>query len=65
LGIEVNKSDVEDYEIYVVLKTSGCFQRVKKQYGNPEIQYSSSNCNPKQTLKVEDFNEEYILIKKL
>ena len=49
----------------MVLKKQGCFNRTKVDFGNPEIAYRESSCNPKRILKVEDFDNDYVLLKKL
>ncbi|KGL58395.1 hypothetical protein [Polaribacter sp. Hel1_85] len=64
-GVELSNDDLKSGTIYVVLKKQGCFNRTKVDYGNPEIAYRESSCNPKRILKVEDFDNVYVLIKKL
>ncbi|MFD0991618.1 hypothetical protein [Tenacibaculum geojense] len=64
-GIELSNDDLKSGNIYVVLKKQGCFNRTKVNYGNPEIAYHESSCNPKRILKVEDFDNDYVLLKKL
>ncbi|MDA0912248.1 MAG: hypothetical protein O2818_00625 [Bacteroidetes bacterium] len=65
LGFEVNSSDIENKDVFVVVKSTGCFKREVNRLGRPEIRYSQGTCNAKQTLQIEDFDKEYILIKKL
>ena len=64
-GIELSNDNLKTGTIFVVLKKQGCFNRIKVDYGNPEIAYRESSCNAKRILKVEDFDNDYILIKKL
>lgn len=64
-GLELSNDDLKSGTIYVVLKKQGCFNRTKVDYGNPEIAYRESSCNPKRILKVEDFDNDYELLKKL
>ncbi|MCR1026717.1 hypothetical protein NQT66_18000 [Cellulophaga baltica] len=64
-GIELPNDDLKSGTIYIVLKKQGCFNRSKVDYGNPEIAYEESSCNPKRILKVEDFDNDYVLLKKL
>ena len=64
-GIELSNDDLINGTIYVVLKKQDCFNRTKADYGNPEIAYRESACNPKRILKVEDFDDDYVLIKKM
>ncbi|WP_339655102.1 hypothetical protein [uncultured Maribacter sp.] len=64
-GLELSNDDLKSGTIYVVLKKQGCFKRTRVEYGNPEIAYRQSLCNPKRTLQVEDFDNDYVLLKKL
>lgn len=64
-GLELSEDELKSGTVYVVLKKQGCFNRIKAKYGNPEIEYIESSCNPKQTLKVEDFDTDYVLLTKL
>jgi len=64
-GLELSNDKLKSGTIYIVLKKQGCFNRTKVDYGNPEIAYRQSLCNPKQILKVEDFDSNYVLLKKL
>ncbi|WP_034058512.1 hypothetical protein [Lacinutrix jangbogonensis] len=64
-GVELSNDDLKRGTIYVVLKKQGCFNRTKSDYGNPEITYKESSCSPKRILKVTDFDNDYILLKKL
>ncbi len=64
-GVELSNDDLKSGKIYVVLKKQACFNRTKVDYGNPEIAYRESSCNPKRILKVEDFDNDYVLLKKL
>lgn len=64
-GVELSNDNLKSGTIYVVIKKQGCFNRTKVDYGNPEIAYRESSCNPKRILKVEDFDNDYELLKKL
>lgn len=63
LGLELSNKYLVNSAIFIVLKKNGCFNRRTKEYGDPEIEYSQGNCNVKRTLKVEDFNNDYVLLK--
>lgn len=65
LGLQVPDEKFVGKTIYIVMKKTGCFERKKKNYGNPEIEYSEGICSAKRTLKVEDFDNDYILLKKI
>lgn len=64
-GIQLSNDDLKSGTIYVVLKKQGCFNRTKVDYGNPEIAYKESSCSSKRILKVEDFDNDYVLLKKI
>lgn len=64
-GLELTEGDLKTGTIYIVLKKQGCFNRIKKDFGNPEIEYNEGNCAAKQNLKVEDFDMDYVLLKTL
>ena len=64
-GLELSNDDLKKGMTYVVLKKQGCFNRIKVDYGNPEIAYRQSLCNPKRILKVDDFDKDYVLLKKI
>ncbi|RXP46852.1 hypothetical protein EC396_13300 [Lutibacter sp. HS1-25] len=65
LGLQVSDDIFVGKIVYIVMKKTGCFERRKKDYGNPEIQYSEGICSAKRTLKVEDFDNDYVLLKKI
>lgn len=65
LGLELSEDLLKSNSIYMVMKNEGCFSREKKNYGNPEIGYSIGQCFMKETLTVEDFDEDYVLLKKM
>lgn len=65
LGLELSNDDLKPNTIYVVLKKTNCFERVKKDYGNPEIKYVERMCGAKRILNVDDFDKDYVLLKKM
>ena len=64
-GLELSEDNLKSGTIYVVLKKQGCFNRVKKDYGSPEIEYNEGSCGAKRILRVEDFDNDYVLLKKI
>lgn len=64
-GVALSNDNLKSGTIYVVIKKQGCFSRTKTDYGNPEISYTESLCSPKRILKVEDFDNDYQLLKRL
>ncbi len=64
LGLQVSNDELEGKSIYIVLKKRGCFYRQRKAIGNPEIEYRKLSCTPKQVLKIEDFDNDYVLLKR-
>jgi hypothetical protein len=65
LGLQVSDDKFDGKTVYIVMKKTSCFERRKKDYGNPEIQYSEGTCSTKTRLKVEDFDNDYVLLKKI
>lgn len=65
LGLELSDDQLKPNTIFVVMKNSGCFYRQKKHYGRPEVHYTQGSCQIKETLTIEDFDNEYVLLKKL
>lgn len=63
LGLQLSNENLDSKPIFVVMKKSGCFIRQHEDYGNPEIKYSEGSCNPKRVLKVDDFDDDYVLLK--
>jgi len=64
-GLELSNEELKGKSIYVVLKKDGCFNRVENRFGQPVVEYSKGSCESKQTLKVEDFDSDYVLLKRL
>lgn len=64
-GVEINNDYLNKGTVYIVLKKQGCFNRTNSDYGNPEIYYKQNECTPKSSLKINDFDTDYILLKKM
>ena len=64
-GKEINNDYLNKGTVYIVLKKQGCFNRTNSDYGNPEIYYKQNECTPKSSLKINDFDTDYILLKKM
>jgi len=62
-GIEIPNNQLENGDIYVVLKKQECFFRTTTSIGNPAIKYKEGSCSPKKVLTVEDFEKKYTLLK--
>lgn len=63
LGCQVSNEDVSK-GVYVVLKKEECFRRKTGGF-RPSVEYVESYCEIKDKLSVNDFDKEYILLKKL
>jgi hypothetical protein len=63
LGLQVSEEELNSFPIFVVMQKDGCFNRQKNSYGNPEIAYEKSFCDYKESLSVDDFEENYHLLK--
>jgi hypothetical protein len=62
-GLSISKEDIENNVVFVVVKKENCFLRSTERFANPPVSYISSGCNMKSTLKVEDFDKDYVLVK--
>lgn len=62
-GLQISDNDIEDEAVFVVVKKENCFDRTSTQIGNPPVKYVEGTCNMKQTLTVNDFDDDYVLIK--
>jgi PBP1b-binding outer membrane lipoprotein LpoB len=62
-GLSVSQSTMDTNPIFVVVKKSNCFKRTNNNYGNPPVSYTEGDCNVKSKLTVDDFDNEYYLIK--
>ena|GEM_PF-1332637 len=62
-GISIDKEEIEQNAIFVVVKRSGCFER-RRNSSPPLVSYKpNKNCNPEHTLTLDDFDKDYALIK--
>lgn len=62
LGYETSEDNLKSGKVYVVMRKVNCFTREKKDFGRPEIEYRMGICAPKSTLKISDFDDDYVLI---
>ncbi len=62
-GLSISKEDINNSAVFVVVKNENCFYRNTDRFGNPPVSYSSSGCNLKSTLIVDDFDKDYVLVK--
>lgn len=62
-GIEIPNNQLENGDIYIVLKKQDCFYRTTTSIGNPAIKYQEGSCSPKKVLTVADFEKKYTLLK--
>ncbi|MDM1522890.1 hypothetical protein HX088_06295 [Empedobacter sp. 225-1] len=63
LGETVSKEDFDNNAFFVVVKKQNCFYRKSERFNNPPVSYTSSGCNLKSTLTVDDFDKDYALVK--
>jgi hypothetical protein len=62
-GLSVSQTIMDKDPVFVVVKKVNCFNRTNKTYGNPPVSYTEGSCNIKSTLTVDDFDNDYYLIK--
>jgi len=63
LGVELSNDDLVNGEIYVAIQNMGCFVREVGRFSRPPVKYKSLNCGTKSTLKINDFDKDYELVK--
>ncbi|MDR3272529.1 MAG: hypothetical protein LBT29_03480 [Flavobacteriaceae bacterium] len=65
LGLSVSKEDFDNNAVFVVVKKNNCFYRNYDRYNNPPVSYraSSVDCDVKSTLTVDDFDNDYVVVK--
>ena len=62
-GLSVSQSIMNKDPVFVVVKKANCFNRTNNTYRNPPVSYTAGTCNIKSTLTVDDFDNDYYLIK--
>lgn len=63
LGLSVPNETSTNDAVFVVVKRENCYYRSTDRFGNPPVSYSSSGCNLKPNLTIDDFDKDYILVK--
>lgn len=62
-GLQISDKDIDDEAVFVVVKKASCFLRSSNGFSNPPVKYEEGTCYLKQTLTVDDFDNDYILVK--
>lgn len=62
-GLPIPKEYINDNVIFIVIKKENCFHRTADRFSNPPISYTASGCNSKSVLSVDDFDNDYALVK--
>ncbi len=62
-GLSVSQSIMNKDPVFVVVKKINCFNRTNNTYENPPVSYMEGTCNIKSILTVNDFDNDYCLIK--
>lgn len=62
-GLSVSRTIMDKDPVFVVVKKTNCFNRTINTYGNPPVSYTEGACNIKATLTVDDFDNDYYVIK--
>ncbi|HHT23654.1 MAG TPA: hypothetical protein GXZ87_10190 [Bacteroidales bacterium] len=63
LGLSVSNDILTNKAVFVVVKKENCFYRQYERFENPPVSYRSSGCNMKSSLTVDDFDNDYVLVK--
>jgi len=62
-GLSIPQTDIDYNVVFVVVKKANCFERKQASLSNPPVYYSGLKCVDKSSLTIEDFDEDYILVK--
>jgi hypothetical protein len=62
-GLSISKNDIDNEAVFVVVKKANCFSRAENKYANPPVSYTEGECNVKSSLSIDDFDNDYVLIK--
>lgn len=62
-GLSVSQTLIDNEPVFVVVKKMNCFVRTNNSYRNPPVSYVEGSCGLKSKLSIDDFDEEYILVK--
>jgi hypothetical protein len=63
LGLSVSNESITNNAIFLVVKKENCFIRSTDRFDNPPVSYNSNDCNLKSSLSVDDFDNDYVLVK--
>lgn len=62
-GLSISKTDFDNEAVFVVVKKVNCFSRIEDRFGNPPVSYIEGDCSIKSTLTLDDFDNDYVLVK--
>ncbi len=62
LGLSIKEIDIDDEPVFIVVEKKGCFLR-SSRLGRPEVYYKPLSCPNKNPLNVDDFDDNYVLVK--
>jgi hypothetical protein len=62
-GLAISKTDLDNEAVFVVVRKTNCFSRSESRFGNPPVSYIDIECNAKSILTVDDFDDDYQLVK--
>lgn len=63
LGLSVSNDNLNDYPVFIIVKKENCFYRDTNRFNNPPVAYSPSGCYLKPNLTLDDFENEYVVVK--
>src|SRR5690606_7516026 len=63
LGSQISENEIKESPVFIVVGNENIFYRSYDRFANPPVSYRRSTYDYKSILKVEDFNQDFHLIK--
>lgn len=63
LGAQLSEEELKNYPIFIVVGNESIFYRSYDRFSNPPVSYHKTTYDYKNILKVEDFKQDYYLVK--
>ncbi|MBQ0732974.1 hypothetical protein [Aquimarina celericrescens] len=64
MGIDVSEEILKSNALFLLVGKQNCVERTPVLYGNPEVSYKYKNCNDKNSITLDQAEEDYYTIKK-
>lgn len=63
LGLQVSEVGTKNNPVFILVGNTNSFERTNDRFANPPIGYKRTNYDYKNTLTIEDFKQDYTLVK--